>query len=307
MLVLGLGIGLSMQVLTIIVQNTSRYEDRGVATSAVTFFRTMGSSVGTAVFGALYADALAARVPAAVAASGLPATATSTPEALRAQPASKITGILVAYSDTLHLVFLYAVPVAGAAFIVSLLPKQVPMRGRSQDSPADMGDGFGMPDPSTSLQQLETALGRLLRREGRTQLPRLRAASGSELGVSDGWCVTQIRVRRELGMPSSLEAIAQKVRVPADVLRPAFAAAMAAGYVTGTIDDLELAALGTRESDKMITAVKAWIVERLGAEGTVGADDPERLDQAFEHLAREAFATDVTPAAELAAPAHQPQ
>ena len=47
-----------MQVLTIIVQNTARYEDLGVATSAVTFFRTMGSSVGTAVFGALYANAL---------------------------------------------------------------------------------------------------------------------------------------------------------------------------------------------------------------------------------------------------------
>ena len=58
MLVLGVGIGLSMQVLTIIVQNTVEYRDLGVATSGVTFFRTMGSSFGAAVFGTLYANQL---------------------------------------------------------------------------------------------------------------------------------------------------------------------------------------------------------------------------------------------------------
>jgi predicted MFS family arabinose efflux permease len=51
MTVLGIGIGLSMQVLTIIVQNTVSYQDLGVATSGVTFFRTLGSSFGAAVFG----------------------------------------------------------------------------------------------------------------------------------------------------------------------------------------------------------------------------------------------------------------
>ena len=44
MLVLGLGIGLCMQVLTLIVQNTASYQDLGVATSGVTFFRTLGGS-----------------------------------------------------------------------------------------------------------------------------------------------------------------------------------------------------------------------------------------------------------------------
>ncbi|NED87263.1 MFS transporter, partial [Streptomyces sp. SID11233] len=51
MFVLGVGIGLSMQVLTIAVQNTVDYSDLGAATSGVTFFRTLGSSFGTAVFG----------------------------------------------------------------------------------------------------------------------------------------------------------------------------------------------------------------------------------------------------------------
>ncbi|MFE1233761.1 MDR family MFS transporter, partial [Streptomyces sp. NPDC058745] len=58
MFVLGVGIGLCMQVLTIAVQNTVEYADLGTATSGVTFFRTLGSSFGTAVFGTIYTNAL---------------------------------------------------------------------------------------------------------------------------------------------------------------------------------------------------------------------------------------------------------
>ena len=58
MFVLGTGIGLCMQVLTIAVQNTVEYSDLGTATSGVTFFRTLGSSFGTAVFGTIYANTL---------------------------------------------------------------------------------------------------------------------------------------------------------------------------------------------------------------------------------------------------------
>jgi len=69
MIVLGIGIGLCMQVLTIIVQSTVDYRDLGVATSGVTFFRTLGSSFGAAVFGAVYTNVLHDRLPAAIAAS----------------------------------------------------------------------------------------------------------------------------------------------------------------------------------------------------------------------------------------------
>ena len=58
MLVLGVGIGLCMQVLVIIVQNTSDYRDLGVATSGVTFFRTLGKPFGAAAFGAIFAGKL---------------------------------------------------------------------------------------------------------------------------------------------------------------------------------------------------------------------------------------------------------
>ena len=86
MLVLGVGIGLSMQVLTIIVQNTVEYRDLGVATSGVTFFRTMGSSFGAAAFGTLYANQLAPNLAKAVAATGADPTQVTSPAAVQALP-----------------------------------------------------------------------------------------------------------------------------------------------------------------------------------------------------------------------------
>ncbi len=62
LLILGAGIGMCMQVLVLIVQNTSDFTDLGVATSGVTFFRTIGSSFGAAIFGSLFAGFLSDRV-----------------------------------------------------------------------------------------------------------------------------------------------------------------------------------------------------------------------------------------------------
>jgi hypothetical protein len=53
--------GCGMQVLTIAVQNTVDYADLGVATSGVTFFRSIGSSFGAAIFGTVYANRYSSR------------------------------------------------------------------------------------------------------------------------------------------------------------------------------------------------------------------------------------------------------
>ena len=62
LVVLGAGIGMCMQVLVLIVQNTVDFSDLGVATSGVTFFRTIGSSFGAAVFGSLFNNFLHSRI-----------------------------------------------------------------------------------------------------------------------------------------------------------------------------------------------------------------------------------------------------
>ncbi len=84
--ILGAGIGLCMQVLVLIVQNTSNFDDLGVATSGVTFFRTIGSSFGAAIFGSLFTNFLHSRIGPALAASGASPAAASSPEALHRLP-----------------------------------------------------------------------------------------------------------------------------------------------------------------------------------------------------------------------------
>ena len=291
MFVLGIGIGLSMQVLTIIVQNTAQYSDLGVATSAVTFFRTLGSSFGTAVFGAIYSNGLSSRLPAALARSpGVNPKAVTTPATLHSYPPAEIRFIVEAYSDTLHVVFLWGVPIAGLAFVVSLFLKEVPLRGAAKADTGDMGGGFGMPD-TASMQQLERSLSRLLRREGRDHIPALRAASGTVLNEADGWCVGQVRIRSDLGLPTSLDAIARRARVPAAVLAPAFDHTISAGYLAGPYDRLTVTKTGANESAKFVRELKAWVAEELAP---VGGDNPAALDHALEHLARVAL-TDERP------------
>ena len=58
MLVLGMGLGCVMQVLVLIVQNAVPYSELGVATSGATFFRSIGGSFGTAIFGAIFSNVL---------------------------------------------------------------------------------------------------------------------------------------------------------------------------------------------------------------------------------------------------------
>src|SRR3954447_2658236 len=154
MLVLGIGIGSSMQVLTIVVQSTVAYDDLGVSTSGVTFFRTLGSSFGAAVFGTVYANVLSNRLPAAVAAApGVDPAAVVTPSALHAYPAAQIAPIVEAYAHATHVVFLFAVPVPIVAFILALFLKEVPLRGTARGSSADLGEGFGMPEGADARVQ----------------------------------------------------------------------------------------------------------------------------------------------------------
>lgn len=123
--ILGAGIGLSMQVLILIVQNTSDFEDLGVATSGVTFFRTIGSSFGAAIFGSLFVNFLNRRIGPALAASGAPPGAVSSPGALHRQPHEVAAPIVAAYAESLTEVFFWAAPVALVGFVLALFLREI--------------------------------------------------------------------------------------------------------------------------------------------------------------------------------------
>jgi EmrB/QacA subfamily drug resistance transporter len=284
MLVLGTGIGLCMQVLTIIVQNTVAYRDLGVATSGVTFFRTLGSSFGAAVFGTVYSNVLKGSLPAALAASpGVDPRTVATPKALHAHPAAQIQPIVDAYAHAIHVVFLAAVPVAVVAFVLALFLKEVPLRDTSRAGTSDVGDAFGMPESGDSVHQLEVAIARLFRRKGREALPALAEAAGTTLDVSDGWCVAQVHIRSRVGADTSLAAIAHRVHVPAPVLAPAFQTAQDDGFLAGDEAQLRLTDRGQEEIDRLVEQTRLWLVSELS---DWGAGDDAMLTQALTSMAK---------------------
>lgn len=133
--VLGIGMGLVMPVLILAVQNSVPPADVGTATSAGTYFRQIGGSVGAAVFGTLFAhrltDALADRLPAG---AGLPAPASLTPQLVRAMPPAVRDTYVQAYADAMPRIFLLLVPVLVLGLLLASFLKEKPLV--SQNAPA---------------------------------------------------------------------------------------------------------------------------------------------------------------------------
>jgi EmrB/QacA subfamily drug resistance transporter len=124
MVLLGAGIGMTIQVLVLAVQNEAPVEDLGVATSTVTFFRTVGGSVGVALFGALFSSRLGDMLGGSSPDGLTPETIGRLPEAQRAQMAG-------AFAESITMVFRYAVPLLVLGFLLSLLLKNTPLRATS--------------------------------------------------------------------------------------------------------------------------------------------------------------------------------
>jgi EmrB/QacA subfamily drug resistance transporter len=263
MLVLGAGIGCCMQVLTLIVQNTSRYEDLGVATSGVTFFRTLGGSFGASVFGSLYSNFLHGRLPHALAAARVPPSAIDTPEALHRLPDARIAPLLHAYAQALDHVFIWAVPVAAIGFAVALALREVPLRGTSQAAARDIGDGFAMPTQESSQQRLERAIAGILRSRGREALPAVIAQSGTPLTPAGSWGVVEIIRYRQAFGHADLSEMARRHHLPAVVLEPTFSELAAQHMITREGDGLELTDAGEREVGRVIAAFRGWLAAQL--------------------------------------------
>ncbi|MET0929569.1 MAG: MDR family MFS transporter, partial [Aeromicrobium sp.] len=284
MLVLGVGIGLCMQILTIIVQNTSDYADLGVATSGVTFFRALGSSFGAAVFGAIYSGKLEDALPRAVVASGLDPRQVSSPVALHSQPDAVIAPIVNAYADVLQDVFLYAAPVGVLAFVLAWFLPEVPLRDAARAGANDVGEGFAMASDTDSDRALEVLLARLMRLEGRRALPEIRVASGTALGGAQTWCVAQVLLRENHGVPADLDTIAASTTVPASVLLPAFDLTERAGYLSGDASGWHATEVARLEWDVFVTELKAWLLERLHTTPDTKSEDARLLDEALGRL-----------------------
>jgi EmrB/QacA subfamily drug resistance transporter len=136
MVVIGVGIGLVMQVLVLVVQNDAPPADMGAATSTAQFFRSIGGSVGVAVFGAIFASRLTAGLgglPAGVAdrvgASG--GSVQVRPDQVQALPSGIREDFLNLFVHALHGAFIWGAVFAAGAFLLTWFLPEVPLRRQS--------------------------------------------------------------------------------------------------------------------------------------------------------------------------------
>ena len=146
MIVLGLGLGLVMQVLVLAVQNAVHYRDLGVATSGTTLFRSIGGSVGVSLFGAIFTATLTSNLATALPAdSALPAA--TAPAAIRALPNATRSLYLTAFTGALHPVFCTPSAIAALGFALTWFLKEVPLRLTPAAPPGDpQPTGLSLPD-----------------------------------------------------------------------------------------------------------------------------------------------------------------
>ena len=282
--ILGAGIGSCMQVLVLIVQNTSKFEDLGVATSGVTFFRTIGSSFGAAIFGSLFTNFLHSRIGPALAASGAAPAAASSPEALHRLPHAQAAPIVAAYAASLTQVFLWAVPVALVGFTLALFLREVPLRDIGQNA-ADIGDGFAMPSTQTPDDMLETAIGRLMRVEPGMRLRSIALRPDCRLDVAELWALLRInRYQRALGIARIID-IADQFGIPYEVLEPTFDRLVRGGYAQRDVDRFWLTQSGAREVDFVSSLLQGWVVDKLNRSPNYqGRPDRAQVDAALNRI-----------------------
>ncbi|MFC7580086.1 MDR family MFS transporter [Schaalia naturae] len=133
MFVFGVGLGLVMQIIVLVAQNSVGADQVGTATATNNYFREVGSSLGTAVFGTLFTTRLTQRLTEVFSQSGLSpeeaagATSTIDPQTMDSLPQLVRDGVVSAYADALAPVFWYIIPFLCAALVLAFFIKQIPL------------------------------------------------------------------------------------------------------------------------------------------------------------------------------------
>ena len=138
MALLGLGLGLVMPILTLAVQNAVKREEIGTATSTVTFFRSIGSSLGAAIFGAILSNRLAHHLASAMpAGTGKPSMGVSELNSLSHLPPAIHDMVIRAFALSFADVFTFAIPAALIALVIALFLRDRPLRSGHAPVPTE--------------------------------------------------------------------------------------------------------------------------------------------------------------------------
>jgi EmrB/QacA subfamily drug resistance transporter len=274
MLVLGLGLGLVMQVLVIAVQNAVDYRDLGVATSGTTLFRLIGGSLGTAAFGAIFSMGLRARLtatlpPGAAGGEGGHAGGLS-PQMLASLPADVRALYVEAFTDSLSTVFLAAAAIAAGGFLLAWLIPEHPLRetvaATAGDVGTEAGEAFAMPADADSVRQMERALALIADRDARrAYIQRVTERAGVGLSPAAAWLL----VRLDDDPRADPHALARAAQVEPAILDAAAAELRDRGLTLARPNGggVRLTDAGCAVLDRLVDARRAHLAEVLAEWG----------------------------------------
>ncbi|MFG1947362.1 MDR family MFS transporter [Nonomuraea sp. NPDC048826] len=203
--VLGVGLGLSMQMLILAAQNGAEIRDMASTTSGVSFFRSLGGAVGVAGFGAILTNRLNSELPA----TGGPAL--GSPDAIQALPEPVKHVVLEAFTRGMETVFLVGVPIALLGFLAVVFLKELPLRGGATPPPA--APPPGKDDLVLAGLLLELVAQRVERADGR---PSALLAAVARMAPPDDRTESERAraVARDVLRPTSRALIAQAAPAP---------------------------------------------------------------------------------------------
>jgi DNA-binding MarR family transcriptional regulator len=279
MLVMGLGIGMVMQVLVLVAQNAVDYRNLGVATSGSTLFRQVGGSIGVAMFGAIFANQLAANLAEEIP-PGVQLPAAVDPVAIKHLPAELRDPYVQALTDSLQPVFLTAAAVAVFAFVLTWFLREVPLRTSSRAP--DPGEGLEGAHDDDRVREVERALSVLAAREERWGIyERLSARAQLDLAPPELWLLARLGERA----PLTRTALAEKLGVETAQLDAPLASLCDEGYARAENGgSISLTATGKAGYERILEARRSGLRELL--DGLEPADHPE-LQQLVERLGRD--------------------
>jgi EmrB/QacA subfamily drug resistance transporter len=153
MLLVGLGVGASMQNLVLAVQNTVPLRDIGAASATVAFFRSMGGAIGVSVLGAVLARRVTTQITHDLAAAGIPTSGGGESSSLNLNglPPAITHIIRAAYGDATGHIFLISAAIAVVGLVAAAFLRPAPLR-TSLDLPSP-----DAPTPTTSNQASPSA------------------------------------------------------------------------------------------------------------------------------------------------------
>jgi EmrB/QacA subfamily drug resistance transporter len=144
MFVVGLGVGLIMQVLVVAVQNSVPYAQLGVATSTASFFRSIGGAFGVSALGAVFDSRLLSQLSRHASKAQLSllkgGNIAANPAQINRLPVAQRAVYVNAFSHALQDVFLVAVPFAVLGCVLSIVMKEIPLRTTAQGDPGPEAD-----------------------------------------------------------------------------------------------------------------------------------------------------------------------